>query len=442
MIHLLRSIFYGVRSSISNIVISLVSSFGILFIITFLILYMSFRSSVQTFIDENFLGNLDINEIVIEPENETRENVYASGSGRGAKLTRDQVLAVREMEDFKETFTLIQFDYRVRLRIEMFGTRTAPLLPFYAIEPEFFEGKVDDWTRFYYRPGGSVPVIAPKFTIMMINNYLYFQGMPQFKITDMKNFPLTIKVESRNKITMPGGDNSEANDGDVQILELDSHIYDFTAAIDRPGAIVPMDFITYFSRRAHYADGRWKRGYTYLMMYAKVKDIKKLPETVKKLEELGLRVKSQSDIAKKANQVLEIIDQFSFAIIGILLVLTVISIFNANLNIVNQMSHKFSLTRILGVTKIRIVLTFILESAVVGALYGIIGYYAGNYLFEYAAEYIQELLPEIASISFEASRDTQVLYLAIILSAGVSAASSFIPAIFASNINLFKAVRR
>ncbi len=442
MIHILRSIYYGIRSSLTNIFISLVSSFGILFIITFLILYMSFRTSVQQFIDDNFLGNLDINEIVITPANESDENVFTSSSGKGARISRDQVLAVREMEDFEKTYTLIMFDYKARLRIEMFGERTAPLLPFYAIEPDFFDGKVKNWKQFYYRPGAAVPVIAPKFTLMMLNNYLYFQGMPQLRINDLQNFPLTIKVETKRSVSIPNADRSVNEDTDVHFTEIDAQVFDFTAAIDRPGAIVPMDFMTYFAGRAHYADGRWKRGYTYIMMYAKVKDNKKLPETVDKLEELGLQVQSQSDTAQKANQVLRIIDSFSLAIVGILLILTIISIFNANLNIVNQMSHKFSLTRILGVTKIRIVITFILESGAVGAIYGVLGYHAGNYLFEYAARYMKDLLPEIASISFQASHDPQILFLAVALSAGVSAVSSFIPAIIASNINLFKAVRR
>lgn len=444
MIHLLRSFYLGLRNSLKTIIVSFFSSFGILFIITFLILYLSFRTSVKDFIDKNFIGSLDINEIVILPKNDNLENVFAASSGKGAKLSKKQVQAVRKMDEFEQVYTLIMLDYRARLRIEMFGSKTAPILPYYAIEPEFFENKTDNWQKFYYKPGKPVPIIAPKFTLVMLNNYLYFQGMPQLKIKDLKGFPLKIKFETKKPIKIPNAEITEMGTKEQTNIELESYIYDFTSFMDRPGVIVPMDFVTYVAARGHYADGKWKTGYQYIMMYAKVKDIKKLPETVQKLEELGLQVQSDQGIAQTANNVIKIIDSFSMAIVGILLLLTVISIFNANLNIVNNMSHKFSLTRILGVTKIRIILTFLIEAAAVGAIYGIIGYHAGNYLFEYAADYVNqiELLKSIEGISFQASRDPGVLRLAVLLSSGVSALSAIIPAIFASNINLFKAVRK
>ncbi|MDA3899119.1 MAG: ABC transporter permease [Spirochaetes bacterium] len=443
MIHLLRSIYYGLRSSFKSILTAFLSSFGILFIITFLIIYLSFRTSIRDFIDENLLGSLEIDEIEILPLNEKDDNVYAASSRQGAKLTIDQVKAVREMDDFLEVYTLIMLDYRVRLRGEMFGNRTSMILPFFAIEPEFFRNKMPDWEQFYYKPGRPVKMIAPKFTLVMLNNYLYFNGLPQFKIKDLKGFPMEIQIETkRPPRSIPGAEINESKDESKTHTELEVSMFNFTNITERIGAIVPMDFVTYFAKKAEVSSGRWKRGYQYLQFFARVKDIKKLPETVDKLEKLGLQVKSDRGIADKANQVMKIIDAFSITIIGILVLLTIVSIFNANLNVVYLMSHKFSLTRILGVTKIRIILTFIFEAAIVGAIYGIIGYYAGNYLFSYAADYISGFLPDIAGVKFVAQRNTEVFMLSMGLSALVSAASALVPAIFASNINLFKAVRR
>ena len=443
MVHLLRSIYYGLRSSFKSIVTSFFSSFGILFIITFLIIYLSFRTSISDFIDENLLGSLEIDEIEILPINEKADNVYAASSRKGAKLTIDQVKAVREMDDFSEVFTLIMLDYRVRLRGEMFGNKSTMILPLFAIEPEFFKNRIPKWDQFYYKPGRPLKLIAPKFTLVMLNNYLYFNGLPQFKIEDLKGFPMEIQIETlKAPRSFPGAKIEFKEDKGKTHTDLDVSVFSFTNVTERIGAIVPMDFITYFSKRAEVSSGRWKRGYHYIQFYAKVKDIKKLPETVDKLEKLGLQVKSDRGIADKANQVMKIIDAFSLTIVGILILLTIVSIFNANLNVVYNMSHKFSLTRILGVTKIRIIFTFIIEAAIVGAIYGIIGYYAGNYLFSYAAEYISSFLPDIAGIEFVAQRNKEVFMIAMGLSSLVSAASALLPAIFASNINLFKAVRR
>lgn len=441
--HLIRSLYLGIRSSLVTILRSLFSSFGILFIITFLILYLSFRTSVQNFIDENFLGSLDINEIIITPLNDKLENVYTSGSGKGAKISAKQVQAVREMSDFTEVYTLVVMDYRIRVRGEMFGKRNSMIVPFFAIESEFFKGKMDRWDKFRYKPGRPVPLVSPKFTLVMLNNYMYFTGYPQLSIKDLVGFPMELQIETDlPPAPIPNMETKDHPDEGYAHSEMEAIVFGFTGALTRPGVVVPLEFVEYFAKKARNASLRRKTGYQYIQIYAKVKDTKKLPQTVEKLKELGLQVESDEGIAKQANSVMQIIDSFSVAIVGMFLLLTVVSIFNSNLNIVYNMSHRFSLTRILGVTKLRIMIVFILQAALVGAIYGALGYYAGNYLFKYAADYLIRYLPDIAGIKFVQSTDSKILMMSLSISAGVSAVSALIPAFFASNINLFKAVRK
>jgi|GEM_PF-259730 len=441
--HLIRCLYLGIRSSFITILRSLFSSFGILFTITFLILYLSFRTSVQNFIDENFLSSLDINEISITPINEKLENVYTSSSGKGAKLKKDQVEAVRAMTEFERVYTLVVMDYRIRVRGEIFGKNNSMIVPLFAIETEFFEGKLKNWEKFKYRPGAPVPLVSPKFTLVMLNNYMYFTGLPQLSINDLLGFPLELQVETDRPVApIPNMVTNDHPDEGFAHNELEAIVYGFTGALTRPGAIVPMEFVTYFAKKARNATIKQKSGYQYIQMYAKVKDAKTLPQTVEKLKKLGLQVESDEGIAKKANMVMKIVDSFSAAIVGMFLLLTVVSIFNSNLNIVYNNSHRFSLTRILGVSKLRIIVIFIAQAAAVGAIYGIVGFYGGNYLFKYAADYVSQFLPDIAGIKFVPSTDAKVLMMSIGISAGVSAASALIPAIFASNINLFKAVRK
>lgn len=441
--HLLRCLYLGIRSSLITILRSLLSSFGILFIITFLILYLSFRTSVKNFIDENFVGSLDINEVIITPLNDKLENVYTSGSGKGAKLKKEQVEAVREMADFTEVYTLVVLNYRVRVRGEMFGKRNSMIVPLFAIEDDFFKGKLDRWERFKYRPGAAVPIVSPKFTLVMLNNYLHFTGLPQLSMKDLSGFPMEIQVETDKPVNpIPNMIIKDNPDEGYAHNEFQAVVFGFTGAITRPGVFVPMDFVQYFSRKAANSSLRRKAGYQYIQMYAKVKDTKKLPETVEKLKKLGLQVESDEGIAKKANTVMQIIDSFSAAIVAMFFLLTVVSIFNSNLNIVYNMSHRFSLTRILGVTKIRIIVIFIAQAALVGAIYGGLGFYAGNYLFTYAADYVSIYLKDLSGINFEPSTDIKILMMSLGISSAVSAISALIPAIFASNINLFKAVRK
>jgi ABC-type antimicrobial peptide transport system permease subunit len=207
------------------------------------------------------------------------------------------------------------------------------------------------------------------------------------------------------------------------------------------GILVPSDFIFKYMRqhRADYPDGQPEL--RYMMMYVKVRDIKKLPEITKQIQKLGVQVESQQDVAAKTNKALSIIDGSSMVIIGMFLILTVISIFNSYLTIVYNRSQKFSLRRVLGVSKARIIMGFVVEAAFVGMLYGLAGYYAGNWLLKTASAYLAKWVPSLSGIVLVSS-DGAVLYIAIAASAAISSLSALVPAVFASNINLFKAIRK
>jgi ABC-type antimicrobial peptide transport system permease subunit len=156
---------------------------------------------------------------------------------------------------------------------------------------------------------------------------------------------------------------------------------------------------------------------------------------------MGLEVQSQNDVAEKTNKAMSIIDTTSFAIVGILLLITVISIFNSYLNIVYTRTQKFSLQRVLGVSKLRIISGFVVEAVVVGLIYGLLGYYLGSTLVHYLTINIEELVPVLKGIVIQPIREG-LLVQALLASMGFSALSALVPAVFASNINLFKAVRR
>ncbi len=433
MMNLIRNFRLGIKTSIKNILKSLISSFGILFLISFLVMYLSFRDSVKTYIDETIYGKLDINEIKILPKNYSRDNVFVTSTSKGAKITTEQVKAIKANPEFTEVFTLISLDYQCRVKGEMFGKSKRMYIPLYGIEPAFFKGKIKNPNAFKNKV--PVPVIAPKFTIEMFNNYLVLNGLPQLTIKDLQGFPIEIDI----KTTPP-----EITDPDEKInYKIAAEVFDFTDSVSLNAGIVPIDFIYKFAA-AHSKDlGKWRRGYNYIMLFAKVKDVRKLPQLVEGLEKMGLQVESQEDISRKVGKIMSIMDGFSMVIIAVFLLLTVISIFNSYLTIVYNMNQMFSLRRILGVTKIRIIISFVVEAAIVGSIYGVIGFYTGANLFDYAAKNITQWVPTLKEIAFNTSpMGLSTMLLSIGLSSGISAFAALIPAIFASNINLFKAVRK
>jgi len=157
---------------------------------------------------------------------------------------------------------------------------------------------------------------------------------------------------------------------------------------------------------------------------------------------MGLSVESQQEVAAKTNRALTVIDSSSFLIIGIFLILTVISIFNSYLTIVYHRSYQFALQRVIGVSKMRIISTFVAEAALVGIIYGVIGYFGGLFIIRYVSVNIGNWVPALKGLTFSGSLGENVLLMSAGFSALLSSVSAFVPAVFASNMNLFRAVQR
>jgi len=156
---------------------------------------------------------------------------------------------------------------------------------------------------------------------------------------------------------------------------------------------------------------------------------------------MGLKVESQKDIIEKTRKTMNLLDGVFFAIMAVFFIVSAVSIFNSYLSIVYIRSQKFSLKRVLGFSKVQILLSFVIEAALIGALYGIAGDFCGNYILSYAGDILSKWIPVLGSVRLQKS-GTDVLLMCVGLSSSVCALSAFIPALFASNMNLFKAVRK
>lgn len=427
MLHIIKNIFTTMKDSAKNIARALLASFGILFIISFLVLYLSFRDSVKNYIETSLFGKLAINEIKIYPKKASSDNLFTTASSINANIDINTVKKIRRMKDFSRTFSIVRFNYDTRVKGELMGQSMRILVPVFGVQKQLFEGSNPYWKSFSYKD--PLPVIAPRFVYEVFNNMLVTLGLPVMTPESFRGFPMELHTYTRDT----------SGKRIKNLTECEAH--SFTDLLNLPGLIVPTDFIVEFSKKHQNDSGAFKKGYKYVMIIARVKDIKRLPDITKRLQTVGLDVESRDDIAQKTNQVLEIIDKSSIVIIGILLILTIISIFNAYLTIVYIRTQQFSLKRVLGVSKIRIVLSFVAEAALIGALYGLAGYFAGNWLISYLKINLGKWIPALSNIIIQGT-DPSILVMAVGLSAAISAISAFIPAVFASNINLFKAMKK
>ncbi|HQL43383.1 MAG TPA: hypothetical protein PL073_05765, partial [Spirochaetota bacterium] len=223
-------------------------------------------------------------------------------------------------------------------------------------------------------------------------------------------------------------------------FKVPAYVHSFSSTFNLTGVVVPDSFVN--SIAAQYAaETKSEKPILYIRLYAKVKDVKMLPQITKKIKSMGLAVTSLDEIASKTNQAMSIIDGFSLLVGFFLLLLTVISIFNSYLIIIYNRSYSFSLRRILGVSKLRIIMTFMVEAAFIGGVYGFIGYLAGAYSIQAAGARLSSLIPALQGIGLEPV-GMHIGALMVLFSIAISSLSALIPAIFASNMNLFKALSK
>jgi ABC-type lipoprotein release transport system permease subunit len=418
--YLARNLRFLVKDLSKNILKALFSSFGIIFLIAFLVMYLSLRQSVKDYIGSNIFGSLAIDEIVLHPRPGAGLEVTVS---RENSISPQTVKKVRAMKEFSEVYSLIKTDYVTRIECSVMGNPQTIRVPLYGIETGFLKNKTPNWRTFTDRV--PVPVIVPRFGMQFINNYLAQERLPQFTESQLIGFPGMIKIT-----TLDGDDKKSRT-------VIPASLHSVLGVIDFPGVLVPAAFITSFAQKHRMDSGKAVQGYTCIRLYAKVLDIKKLPELTAQLQKTGLRVESRSDISNKANRAMAIIDG-TFLFLGmVMLILTVLSIFNSYLVIAYNRSYDISLKRVIGVSKLRVVFNFVFEAALIGVILGALGYYAGQYLLNLLSTQLAQWIPALKGIVLN-RLEGNYLHYAVGFSVVVSSLSALIPAVFASNRNLFR----
>jgi len=422
--YIYRNLYFLSKDLSKNILKALLSSFGILFLISFMVFYLSFRDSVKDYIGKKIFGTMAINEIVIHPKPPPGREVFSPRTSKENTIRFWQAKKISRMKEFSRVYRLIRMDHTTWVNVTLLGQTKQRRFPLFGIEREFFKDELPQWKSF--RHGERVPVIFPQFGLQLLNNYMAQVGYPQFTAKSLRGYTGLLKI-----ITARDNTNNEL------IIEKNGFLHGMSKQIDFLGAMVPFEFITTFCRKHRMDSGKPRTGFSYVRMYARVKDIKTLPLVTAKIKKLGLRVQGQSDISSKASRAMSIIDGMSIIIALILLLLTVISIFNSYMVIVYNRSYDISLKRVIGVSKTRIVLTFLFEAALIGAIYGAAGFLIGASLIQYLSDNLEQWIPALKGLTFTGA-GLHVFFSSVGASMLISSLSALIPAFLASNQNLFK----
>ncbi len=422
----LYKLYFIIKDNFVNILRSFISSFGILFLILFFVIYLAIKDSVISYMGGALLDNLASDEIVILPKNaKTVEYVKRPGVPSIPSYTVKQVSG---MSDFVEVNPVSRTGFNIRIKGELLGKSKTIFIPVCGVDRKFLKGRVPGWKSFYNRH--PVPIIVPKFTIDIMNNYLSMDGFPALTEKDLIGFPVEMKFVTGKKNTPQY----------YKEYFYEGQVHSFTDLMSFTGLILPTDFLIFSAEQYRKDTGRTV-GMEYVVIYAKVKDSDNLPSVVNKLKKMGLRVESQKDIVEKTRKTMNLVNGVFFAIMSVFFIVSVISIFNSYLTIVYIRSQKFSLKRVLGFSKLQILLSFIVEAAFIGAVYGVVGYFGGNWILGYAGDILAKWIPVFGSIKLQSS-GADVFIMCVGISSSVCMVSALFPALFASNINLFNAVRK
>ena len=418
----IKLIFQEIKKNIPR---TLLASFGIIFLIAFSVISTSIKNSVSDYLKERIFGELQINQIKITPRNQTS---VLNFSAAGIVISDSQVREIKRIEGLQDIQEVIRLNCPASLKAGMFGMYLKTDMLISGVDKSFFKDTKLKWKDFKQKE--YVPVVVPLFVMDIYNNFAASNGMPA----------LGPKALNALSIELLIGKSSFARNSSRE-YKYKAMVFGFTDTITTAGIIVPSDFIKNFCRANSSDLSITDKCYSTIMLICNVKEVSAIPGIAKKINAMNLDAESQADIAQKTEKALFILNMTFSIILVIILILTIIAIFNSYLAVVYNRSYNFSIQRMLGASRLRIVFIFILEAGIVGVLYGIAGYFTGYYFLVFLTHNISNWLPLVQGLNFiPAEHD----YLARVIgfSAMLSCLSAFIPAFFASGLNLFKAVKR
>ena len=426
--YILRNVYLIFREIITNIPRSLISGFGIIFLISFLVLSISLRESVKDYLENRIFGRLSINQIKITPVNKTKYISFNLLSGSKNEICRGKIKEISRIKGIDNIEKVIRLNFPASLRGGMFGRYMRTDIFISGVDRTFFRGSKTKWKDFV--DGEPLPVVVPNFAMDLYNNFAAASGLPQLGEKALNRFSVEL-ILGRSSF-----DRTRKN-----VFQYNARIFGLTSKVTSAGIIVPSDFIRKFCKARKDDPGLQKSPYSCIMIFAAVKRIKDLPSITNKIRGMGLMVESQMDIASKTDEAASFIDWILALVMIVILILTIIAIFNSYLAIIYNRGHNISIQRILGASKLRIVLMIIIEAGIMGSIYGLLGYLFGLILLDLLSDNVALWMPILKGFDLKLPMEN-VLGLSVIVSMLVSSISALIPALFAANLNLFSAIKR
>ncbi len=188
-----RNLYFSLREIVRNILRSLLSSVGTIFLRAFSCSTLSLRQSIKEYIGGTLFGTLDINEIVVSPPASGAGELISMG-GRSERIAPDRVRRIRAISGVDGINSILRMEYPAKVKLEMFGRSVREYMPVYGISPAFLRKSEKRWRQFV--PGAEIPVIVPKFVLDVFNNLAAARGLPKLGEKALWGFPMELVIET------------------------------------------------------------------------------------------------------------------------------------------------------------------------------------------------------------------------------------------------------
>ena len=418
--YLLRNAQFILRDIGKNVPRALLASFGIIFFISFLFIFISLRTSVREFIVTRIFNTLDLNEIKVTPRNMVKFVSLNMFSTSRNHIPEGKIRVIRNLPGIRSLQRVIRLNAPAQVSFGILGNSIGIDVVIYGVEKSFFRGTKIDWKNFSF--GRKLPIVIPYMAMELINHFAVANGLPEIGEKGVQALTPDVTL---GRSTFAGTRESAR--------QIPASVAGFTSRLNIAGIVVPSQFIRDYCTYTG-ADS------SCIMLMLKASTVSGLPGLVSKIKGMGLQVESQSDVVKKTNRIVGFIDGTFLFLLVIILSLTVIAIVNAYTTIISRRSYEISLKRMLGASKVRILLIFVLEAAMIGLLHGTLGYVLGLYAVRNFSDLLVGAVPVLKGFAVRPAEG--LLAASVAVSAGVSVLSVLIPAVIASNQSMFRNTKR
>ena len=304
------------------------------------------------------LSSIGLNEIIVEPRYKT--GLLKVTKKERKEITKETIKQVEQIRDVVSVHPTVILQIPTSMRVSMFGNVFESDAPIFGVPPERIADDVDP--AIFSAGADIVPTVVSK-DLINFYNMGFADSLGQPKLNE------DLLVE--NDYTLVVGYSSFLGFENADVVEYPARIVGFSNKVPLIGLSVPLGVVEQYSQDLTDKDAKINS------LFVKVTDPSYVDRVSEKIKTLGFATESLQEKIKGVNENIKILTLVLGAISIVILLSVAISIFNTFLSDVLEGTMTIGILRSVGATKTFIQNLFLMKSAIVSFLGGVLGVLIG-----------------------------------------------------------------